>query len=303
MARLEETRRRKEGAESLLSIAGAMKALAAVRIRRCRQAVDAVAAYRETVEMGLQVALAHRPRGVPVTGPPEEGRAAVLAFGSDLGLAGGFNAAVAEAAAAACAADGGGGAGGAGPRLLAVGERVAPHLAAAGVAVTEVVPAPGSVEALAPTAQDLLAALSRWRREGAVSRVILVHGGYRRGGVLRPRSKQLLPLDPAWLGELESRPWPSRVLPMAWAPWEELFSRLVREHLFAAVFRALAESQAGEHAARLASMEAAERRIESHLVELDAALRLERQETVTAELLELATGYEALVAGGDDETT
>ena len=50
MERLERLRRRLVGAESLRSIAGAMKALAAVRIRGFREAVAALDGYREVLE-------------------------------------------------------------------------------------------------------------------------------------------------------------------------------------------------------------------------------------------------------------
>jgi F-type H+-transporting ATPase subunit gamma len=59
------------------------------------------------------------------------------------------------------------------------------------------------------------------------------------------------------------------------------------------VYRAAAESLASEHASRLASMQAAERSIEEHLEAQKAEFRRRRQETITEELIDIVTGFEA----------
>ena len=86
----------------------------------------------------------------------------------------------------------------------------------------------------------------------------------------------------------------SRSLPTFTADWHRLFSALIRQHLFVALYRALAESLASENAARLASMQAAERNIEEHLAGLTARYHQERQESITAELLDIVAGFETL---------
>ena len=78
-----------------------------------------------------------------------------------------------------------------------------------------------------------------------------------------------------------------------------LLSSLVRRHLFVTLYQAFAEALASEHASRLSAMQAAERNIEDHLDELRAELARTRQEAITAELLDIVGGFEALsgVAG------
>jgi F-type H+-transporting ATPase subunit gamma len=73
-----------------------------------------------------------------------------------------------------------------------------------------------------------------------------------------------------------------------------LFSRLVTQFLFVSLFRACAESLAGENASRIAAMQAAERNIDDRLQELRADYSRRRQTTITEELLDVVTGYEAL---------
>ena len=74
----------------------------------------------------------------------------------------------------------------------------------------------------------------------------------------------------------------------------ELFQRLIREYLFVSLFRAFAESLASENASRLASMQVAERNIEEHLHALTTESRQLRQMTITSELLDIISAYEAL---------
>lgn len=294
MEKLEALRRRVVGAESLLAIARVMKTLSAVRIRRCREAAEAVLEYDRTLELSIQAALRTRPAGAVLPDVEPAGPLASLVFGSDLGLAGQYNARVADLAAETLR------------RLpdrergptLAVGTRVQAHLEAAGVEATETRPAPADVERLADLAGELLVTLDRWRAEARIERISVFYNHYVSGSTYEPRRIRLLPLDPGWLRELEERPWPTRAIPAFRAGWAELFALLVREYLFVALVRAGAGAMASEHASRLAAMEQATRRIEGHLDELRSDFRRMRQTGITQELLEITAGYEALTGRG-----
>jgi F-type H+-transporting ATPase subunit gamma len=69
---------------------------------------------------------------------------------------------------------------------------------------------------------------------------------------------------------------------------------LIRQYLFAVLYRALAESLASENAARLASMQAAEKNIEERSDELTARYHRRRQNAITEELLDVTAGFEVL---------
>jgi F-type H+-transporting ATPase subunit gamma len=75
---------------------------------------------------------------------------------------------------------------------------------------------------------------------------------------------------------------------------EELLSVLVPRAVEFAVFRALLENQAGEHGARMTAMESAT----SNTTELIRSYTLDfnkaRQAAITAELVEIVSGAEAL---------
>jgi F-type H+-transporting ATPase subunit gamma len=292
--RLEVLRQRLASADGLRAIARVMRTLSAVRIRRSREAAEAVLDYEGCLELALHVAL----RGRSTEALPdrrEDGRHGAVVFGSDLGLAGVFNARVAELAVADLrrlpVAERG--------PVLAVGGRVAAVLEAAGAPPWEVLPAPGDVERVAELAQELALVLDRWRTEEKVERISVFHHHYLSGAASEPRRRQLLPLDGAWLAEVAARPWPTRVLPDSDLPWDGLLGHVVQEYLFAALVRAAAESMASEHSSRLLAMETALRRIDEHRESLNAELRDARHARITEELLEVAAGFAALSRPSD----
>jgi F-type H+-transporting ATPase subunit gamma len=133
--------------------------------------------------------------------------------------------------------------------------------------------------------------------EEGVERVVIAHAKRLGGASWEPRRVLVLPLDPGWLDELAGRKWPSRRLPTFTPPPERLFSALLRQHLFVAFHRAVAESLASENASRLASMEGAERNVEELIEDLGSDLRRQRQMALTEELLDISAGFEALGGG------
>jgi F-type H+-transporting ATPase subunit gamma len=114
--------------------------------------------------------------------------------------------------------------------------------------------------------------------------------------MFRPRGVRLLPVDLEWVRRLKARQWPSKVIPTFTMDKTQLFQSLIREYLFASLFRALAQSMASENASRLAAMEVADRNIEERSSVLTADFRHCREDAITSELLDLVTAFEALTA-------
>jgi F-type H+-transporting ATPase subunit gamma len=74
----------------------------------------------------------------------------------------------------------------------------------------------------------------------------------------------------------------------------KLLSALLREYIFTLAYRAFAESLASENASRLSSMQSAERNIEDRLDDLGERYNFRRQNAITAEMLDIAAGAEAM---------
>jgi F-type H+-transporting ATPase subunit gamma len=288
MQTLEALRRQIETAGDMGAIVRTMKTLAAVSIQQFERAAQAVADYEATVELGLQVALMQPGASAQVRaasmGPDHR---ALIVFGSDHGLCGRFNDEVVSAALELMRTGGIG-------RLLVVGHRAAAKLDASGHGIDRLLALPCSVDGLAASVQEILVIVDRWRAQEPLSEIALCYNRRGEQAAAVAHVARLLPLDPPYLQRLARRPWPTRMRPLAMPPSAGLLSALVRQLLYVALHRALAESLAAEHASRLASMQAAERNIAERLDEMQIAFRSLRQQAITEELLDVVAGFEAL---------
>ena len=288
---LETLRRRIENVEEMQSVVTTMKAMAAVNILQYEAAVESLAAYNHTIEMGLQIALRHRPEEIGIAQRVLSGPLGAIVFGSDQGMVGQFNQEITEHALKVLRK------GTLAKRdclLLAVGQRVAARLDGAGVQPAESLPVPGSLAGVTPMVQNLLVRITAWRERQGIEQILLFFNTSTHGASYRARALQLLPVDLRWLQELEAREWPSRGLPTYTLDWDTLFSALIREYFFVSLFRAFAESLASENASRLSSMQAAEKNIEERLDALNGEYHHLRQSSITEELMDVIAGYEAL---------
>lgn len=294
MQTLEAIRRSIATAEELQSVVKAMKGMAAAGVRQFEGAVASLAEYGRTVEYGLQVLLMSRPERLLRVEPREAARLGVVLFGSDQGMCGRFNQQIVEHAVRAI---GGYGLGPEGQPILIVGSRVLPLLEMAGLPVEAQVAPATSLAGIAPLVQEILARVEAWRSANGVDRIVLLYNEALGGAAYRPHTQQLYPVDLEWLRGLGARDWPSGQLPMYTLEWGGLFASLVREYFYVALYRAAAESLASENASRLASMQAAERNIEDRLDNLNLHFRHSRQQSITEELLDIVSGFEALSGG------
>lgn len=282
--------------EDLRSVVRTMKSLSVVSIRQYERAVVALREYSRTIELGLQ-AIVKRERSY--FGKPGEraGRTVAVVFGSDYGLCGRFNHEIVQFTLNEL------------QRrkipdedviYLVAGARAGAHLDADHMRVQETFPLPGSVEGLTDTAHDLLLKIVEEREKQDIGQVFLFHNHRSEAATVSPRLLQLLPLSSDWLEELATRKWPYRSIPTFTMDAGQLFSAIVRQHIFIGLFRAGAESAASEHAARLAAMQTAEHNIEQHLEEMYALFRRRRQELITEELHDVVAGFEVLAGSEED---
>lgn len=291
METIEGLRRTIESTEELQSVVKTMKALAAVNIRQYEKAVESLAEYNKTVEMGLQVVLRNSPEVLLRARAAPKDRVGAIVFGSDQGMCGPLNEQIFQYAMDALdqlpakPAD---------RVILAVGERVNRLLEERGQPAEESVSVPGSVSGITPAVQMLLTNIEAWNAERGIEQVYLFYSKQLSGASYRPHKLHLLPVDEEWLRSLREKTWPSHVLPTFSMEWDPLFSALVRQYLFVSLFRAFAESLASENASRLAAMQGAERNIEDRLAELNTQFHQQRQMSITGELLDIVAGFEAL---------
>jgi F-type H+-transporting ATPase subunit gamma len=291
MQTIESLRRKIKSTQDLLSVVKTMKALAAVSIRQYQRAVESLIDYNDTVERGLQIVLKAQeetplaPRPVPVV------KAGVIVFGSDQGLCGQFNAQVVAHAVEEMNAIG---VPDEGRYILTVGERVKDHMERSDQQIYDTLSTPSSTAGITPMVQEMVMILQEWHFVLHIQHIFLFYNHYLSGAIFKPHTLRLLPVDRTWLEGLKKRKWESKTLPLFTMEWDALFAALIREYLFVSIYRAFTESLASENASRLAAMQNAEKNIQEHLEEIFADYHRQRQMTITEELLDIVSGYEAM---------
>ena len=281
-----------ETSGKLQSIVKSMKTLSAVNIRQYEQAAQSLDTYQETIESGLQAVL--RETGLSASSK-EEQKQALVVFGSDQGLCGRFNEKLVE-----FLLNNQEGTQTPDNRLvLVIGARIAARLEAEGVALTETLWSPGSLAGVNRHVYEIILILHRWQLKLGIQRIDLFFNRYEAGSSGVPVTLPLLPLDNERLRSLHRKEWPGSSLPYSSIPPEQLFSALVQQYLFVVIYRAQVQSLASEQAARLHSLQQAEKNIQEHLEELTSRYRNVRQSVITSELLDLVAGFRTVAGTAD----
>jgi F-type H+-transporting ATPase subunit gamma len=291
MAGLEEIKRRIKSGEDLQSVVRTMKTLSAVNIRHYEKAIESLSEYNRTVEMGLFAVLKGTTEQVLARPSKRREGTITILFGSDQGLCGRFNDIMLDHARTGLdhVVDD------ANSRIIVcIGARLLDLLTNAHVDVHEELAVPGSLSGITPMMQELLLRIEGWLKTRSFDRVTLMYHKITSGVSYEPQTVHLLPLDRLWLGKLSEYRWPTRAIPTLQSSGSLLFSRLIRQYLFVSLFRAAAESMAAENASRLASMQSAEKNIGDTLDLQRKTLRLQRQNDITDELIDIISGFEAL---------
>jgi len=286
---LETLIRQTSSMQGIRSVVHTMKTLSVINSAPYEHAAHAIQAYHDTVLEGLHAFLSQSgPIAPAVTG---SARRVMVVFGSDHGLCGNYNEALAEHVARHI-----GPVTDTHPMILCIGAQMADALADQGVAVEKLFFPPASVDGIGRLANLLTQKLDEIRRVShpndlAASLAYFARG---EGGARSPEIIALLPLDPGLVSDLQNRPWTSRSLPTFTMKPDDLFMSLIRGHLFASLFRASAEALVTENAARLALMQQAEQSVDDRLDALRSDTRALRQSEITTELLDVIIGFEAL---------
>ena len=285
-------------ATDLQSVVRTMKALAASSIGQYEQSVRALAAYYQTVALGLSACLrANMARPAPAAAAHTQRRVAgrvVVVFGSDQGLVGRFNETVSDLVVSHLSES-------AVPvTLWAVGERVHVRLLDAGITAFGPLAVPQSVKGITALVGQVLLKTEAVQSDQALTELLVFHNRPATGAVYSPVVQRLLPMDDAWRRNLAALAWPTRNLPEVIRGGAVTLRVLVAEYLFVSLFRACAESLASENASRLAAMERADQNISDLLEELRRRFNQLRQSSIDEELFDVVAGFEALSGSKPD---
>ncbi len=288
MPNLKDIRRRIGSVEKTQQITRAMRMVAAAKLRRAQEAITAARPYAERMRETLsEVAAGSRGEVLqPLLAARENPRRAELVvITSDRGLCGAFNGNVLKAALATMADRG---ASLEKVTLTLVGSKARDFFRRRRVEVSKSQAEIQRVEY--SHAVEIADHVSSRFIEGDVDQVWLVHSEFVSTMTQTPRVVDLLPLAADSGTAIDETQTPFTIEPDP----EQLLQVLAPKALQTEIFRALLDSQAGEHAARMTAMESATRNTEELISRLTLEYNRERQAAITKELMEIVSGAEAL---------
>ena len=260
------------------AVIGAMRGIAAARMRDAQRRLDGVRDCAATVgaAIGAALALAGNGNGGGAAPPPRGAPAAVrivVALGTQQGFVGPFNERVIARAAAGTVGGG---------TLLVVGERGAAAAEAQGVEVAWRAPMIAHADAAGALAAAVADALFTRLGDARAVRLSVVHALPGTSASPPIVERVLLPFE---FGRFAAAP--RAAAPLVTLAPRQLLIRLADEYLYMELCEALLLSFAAENDARMRAMAAAHQHVRDRLGELTGRFRRLRQEEITAEINEL----------------
>ena len=287
--------------KNIQKITRAMEMVAAARLRRAEQRIEALRPYASAIRrMTRQAAeAAGNVPNLPILNEHEcVNTVGLLLVTGDRGLAGAFNSQIIRAGVRTAAEHE---SEGRSMQWYASGRRGVSSLTFRGLEVagsyTGFTDRPSYGDAR-DIAQDLMTAYV----DGEVDQVDIIYNGYISPLTQEVTRETLLPLQQATILEAEEddeeegkdRPEHSALVEYEPDP-EEILKRLIPAYVEISIFRALLESTASEHGARMTAMRNASENAGDIIKDLTLQMNRERQAEITQEIMEVVAGAESLI--------
>lgn len=288
MANVRDIRRRIRSVKNIQQITRAMKFVSASRLRRAQDRILAARPYANRMLAVLNSIVSRiEDRSHPLLARPKGDRILLMVITGDKGLCGAFNTNIIKAAVALLEREHAG----KDTSLSLVGRRGVDFFKKRPYRVRQqYVNIMNAIDySRARTiAQSLMADFVA--RE--VDAVYLVYNEFKSVMQQRIVVEPLLPIQ-----ELEVQEQEVLVDYIYEQPAREIFDNLLPKHVEIQVFRALIESAASEHGARMTAMDAATNNAREVIDTLTLNMNRVRQATITRELIEIVSGADALKQG------
>jgi F-type H+-transporting ATPase subunit gamma len=295
MASVQDIKRRIRSNENTRKITKAMELVAAAKLRKAEARIGALRPYAERMrELMIGTARATPARGFPLLESREDVRTvAITPLTGDRGLAGGFNAQILRRAfqiEREARSDG------QDVRWLVAGKKGRSTLRFRRYEVEQAWvdftdrPEYGDAAAIARKLSELFT-------EREVDRVVLVYNHYVSPLTQTVEVEDVLPIPRQALEEDEEKSAYEIALEgdFIYEPEPDLIlERLLPSYLETTIYRALLESTASEHGARMTAMRNASQNVDELVERLTLDMNRARQAEITQELLEVVAGADAL---------
>lgn len=286
MPSLKAIKKRIASVKNTRQITKAMKMVSAAKLRRAQEAVVAARPYAgKMLEVLSNLAAREEAGGHALLQERGRGRALVVLLTADRGLCGGFNANVSKAAERFIRDNG---EGYQGYDLMVIGRKGKEYLRARGMALAKVyenIVGSISYSTAALLGQEIVAAYEAETYDA----VYLVYNAFRSAISQDVTVSKLLPIIPRQVEE------ETHVAEYLYEPSRtEVLGQLLPKHVEVQIFRALLESVASEHGARMSAMDSASKNASEMIGKLTLVYNRARQAAITKELMEIISGAETI---------
>ncbi|MBE9532076.1 MAG: ATP synthase F1 subunit gamma [Proteobacteria bacterium] len=286
MSSLRDIKRRIKSVKSTQQITKAMKMVAAAKLKRAQENIVAARPYAEKMQEMITSISSKLPsdKSHPLFTAKEEGKTEVVLITSDRGLCGGFNGTLIRLTEKFIREN-------TDKELIFnfLGKRGGEYFKRRDIEIAKSMPLgnknPGYALA-SEIARDIISSYER--DEDNTNEVYVIYSQFQSALVQTPTIQKILPMEPEE-GETEDQ----RELLFEPSPMEVLDS-LLPKYVEGQIFRALLESAASEHGARMTSMDSASKNASSMIDSLTLQYNRVRQAAITKELMEIISGSEAV---------
>ena len=294
MATVQDIKRRLRSVRNTRKITKAMELVAAAKLRRAEARIEALRPYADRMrELMIGTARATPSRQFPLLEERDVGTVAILPITGDRGLAGAFNAQILRRAFALEREARGEGQS---ARWVVVGKKGRSSLRFRRYDVDQAwvdfTDRPAYSDAV-----GIAHRLAELYTEREVDRVVIVYNHYESALTQRVVVEDVLPIPRTALEDEEEKT-PYEIAlegDFIYEPEpEEILKRLLPTYLETSIYRALLESAASEHGARMTAMRNASKNAGELIDRLTLDMNRARQAEITQEILEVVAGADAL---------
>ncbi len=286
---LQDMQKQIQSINNTAKMTGAMQTISAVKLSRARERLARIRPYTDNMQEMMQDIASAGGDNPLLVGREEVNTVAICTITSDRGLAGAFNAQVLRRTMALTQEQN------ADVMHVVTGRKAVEFFRFRRTNVEEAYTG-FSDQPSYEKAREIGSRLTQLFQDEEADEVHLVYNEFQSALVQNPTAIRLLPVgsetgeEDEEEGEDEGGGAPFEFVP---GP-EELLDRLVPKYVETLVFRALYESAAGEHGARMSAMKSATDAANEMSEELQQQMNKMRQQAITQEIIEIAAAAEAL---------
>jgi F-type H+-transporting ATPase subunit gamma len=300
MASQRDVKNKIASVRNIQKITRAMEMVAAARLRRAEQRIDALRPYADAIRrmtrQAAQAAGAETARLPLLSEHESETNVGLLLVTGDRGLAGGFNS-----------------------QIIRAGVRIADELGESGLQSSWFATGRRGVSSLSFRGYELQGSYTGFSDrpsyadartiaddliqsyvDGRLDRVEIVYNSYISPLTQRVTRERLLPISPATISgeqaseaESEQHEGPRPLVAYEPDP-EEILKRLVPDYIEISIYRALVESTAGFFGAQMTAMRSASENAGEIITEYTLQMNRARQAEITQEIMEVVAGAEGV---------